>query len=133
MTDAAEVHQIHESNPIVDQLERCKAWLEEALDGDSYRWEDVIRAVFAGKALFWPGKNCAMVTEDQVYPNGDRAMLVWLAGGDMAELLEMAPGVEASARLRGCSHVLIEGRMGWAKVLKSRGYGVHSVMLKKGL
>lgn len=133
MSEPAEVHQIHESNPIIAELERCRGWLMEALDEATYRWEDVARAIFAGKAIFWPGKDCAMVTEDQVYPNGERAMLVWLAGGDINELLAMAPGVEASARLRGCTSVLIEGRPGWSKILKGRGYGVHAVMLKKGL
>lgn len=133
MTDTAEVHQIHENNPIVDQLERCKGWLMEALDAELFTWDDVVRKVLTSHAMLWPGKNCAIVTTDELYPTGDRVLQTWLAGGDMAEILQMAPGIEALARMRGCTASLIEGRQGWAKVMKPHGYELWSVTLRKAL
>ena len=120
-------------HPLFAQLERCRAWLEAGLEGGFYTWEDLCSAIVHGRAYLWPGKNSAMVTQDEEYPSGERVMQVWTAGGDLNEILEMAPGVEAAARNRGCTAVLIEGRAGWARALKARGYEQWSVTVKKAL
>jgi hypothetical protein len=118
--------------PIIAQLERCRPWLEEALDGGFFSWADVVSAVQHNRAMLWPGRNSAILTEDTMYPTG-RVMQVWLAGGDITEILQMAPGIESAARLRGCTAVLVEGRSGWGKVLKAHGYEPWSVTLHKAL
>jgi hypothetical protein len=120
------------TNPAVLQLERCRHWLEPALEDGFYSWDDVVASLHQGRAMLWPGSNSAIVTEDQTYPTG-RVMQVWLAGGDMAEILQMAPGIEAMARLRGCVAVLVEGRDGWTKTLEPLGYKPWSVTLHKAL
>lgn len=132
--DEPEVAQIgpRADNPAVAQLDRCREWLEPALEGGFFSWPDVVSSLHQGRAMLWPGRNSAIVTEDQIYPTG-RVMQVWLAGGDMAEILQMAPGIEAMARLRGCVAVLVEGRAGWAKMLAPMGYAPWSVTLQKAL
>jgi hypothetical protein len=119
-------------HPAVAQFERCKAWLEPAMEGGRRTMADVERALQEGKAQLWPGKACAMVTEVHSFPT-HRAIQVWLAGGDLAELMAMEAGLQAWARLQGCTEVLIEGRRGFERALKSAGYELWSVCLRKAL
>ena len=118
--------------PMPTHFDRLESVLEGALEGGFFTMDDVKRALFENRAQFWPGKNAAIVTEIQTYPN-DKAIQVWLAGGDMAEILAMAPGIESWARLQGCTTVLIEGRQGWAKVLREQGYAPFSYTARKVL
>jgi len=118
--------------PLIEHFERCKPWLEAALEEGFYKIEDVARALAENRAQFWPGKNAAIVTEIDTIGQ-TRVCRVWLAGGEMTEVLEMARGLEAWSRLQGCSEVLVEGRKGWEKALKDQGYEFFTIMLKKAL
>jgi hypothetical protein len=89
--------------------------------------------LLAGKYAFWPGREAAMITEMLTFPNGERAIQVTWATGELQELLGMAAGVEAWARLQGCSHALVEGRPGWKRPLKVAGYAPWSETLHKAL
>lgn len=62
-----------------------------------------------------------MVTQCVSRPDG-RALHVWLAGGDLAGVLALKPGVEAWGRAQGCDFVTINGRAGWARVLRRSGF-----------
>lgn len=118
-------------SPELAQFERCRAWLEAGLEHSPLTMVDVLRAVQNG-AMFWPGKQAAMVTE--ISPFGDgKAISVLTAGGDMEELRQMALGVEALGRLNGCQYALVEGRKGWERIMKQDGYEFVSVCLKKAL
>lgn len=128
----AEVTRLPVTNPIMAQLERCRPWLEPALEGSFWTWPEVEAGVIGNKAILVPGNKAAMLTEDQIYATG-RVMHVWIAGGDMDELVAMAPGVEALARLRGCKTVTIDGRRGWERILKAFGYKLTSCTLQKEL
>lgn len=118
--------------PMVEHFDRCKDWLQEALEGGFYTMDDVARAIAEKRAQFWPGKNAAIVTELDTLAQ-TRVIRVWLAGGDMDEVLSMASGIESWARLQGCKSVLIEGRKGWERTLKPQGYEPFSVILTKAL
>lgn len=114
------------------EFERCRQWLEPALEGGRRTMAEVIQALVSGQAQLWPGKACAMITEVHQFPTA-KVLQVWLAGGDGAELMAMQAGVEAWARLVGCSEVLIEGRQGWARKLKPIGFELYCVCLRKAL
>lgn len=118
--------------PMIEHFDRCKDWLEAALEGGFFTLDDVARAIAENRAQFWPGENAAIVTEIDSLAQ-TRIVRVWLAGGDMEEVLAMAKGIESWARLQGCKKVLVEGRQGWAKVLKDQGYEPFSVILTKAL
>lgn len=118
-------------SPELAQFERCKAWLEAGLEYSPLTMVDVLQAVQRG-ALFWPGKNAAMVTEISNY-GAERAISVLTAGGDMTELKQMALGVEAFGRLNGCTRAMIEGRKGWERSMKDDGYRFQSLTLVKEL
>lgn len=118
--------------PVPPHFEAHRERLAEALEGGFYSMDDVLRALAEGRAQFWPGNGAAMVTEIHTYP-AETVLQVWLGAGDMGELLAMAPGIESWARLNGCTAVVVEGRQGWSKILKEKGYAPFSVSCKKAL
>lgn len=114
---------------------RCAPWIEAALahGTGAYALADVEAMVRAGKAQFWPGRRTAAVTTIEQDP-GDRWLLVWLAGGDLAELTEeLRPKAERWARGQGCRRMLIIGRPGWERALKTHGYAPAARIIAKEL
>ncbi len=95
---------------------RCAPWLAAALDG-SHALDDVWEGVAAGEFHFWPGVRSAAVGELVQHPRR-RDYHVWLAGGDLSELIEMERAACAFARALGCDRITINGRKGWARALK---------------
>ena len=86
---------------------------------------DVRADVNAGRALLWPGQDSAAVTSES------HEMVLWLAGGRLAELLEMEKSAEAFARQRGFNRMCVEGgRPGWRRALKQAGYRELTTLVK---
>lgn len=105
---------------------RCKPYIEAALlkSPGGYLIDDVAAGIEAGDFQFWPGANCAVVTEIYHYPRS-KALNFWLLGGDLKELLAMRPYVEAWAKAQGCTRVMGGGmaeKRGWGRVLRAFGY-----------
>lgn len=119
--------------PLVHQWLRFRDQFEEAMEGGLYRIADLERDIAEGKAYLWPGRNAAVVAQRVVYPSGEAVMQTLWAVGDVEEILAMAPGIEATARLMGCTSMLVEGRAGWTKILKPQGYEPWSVTVRKVL
>lgn len=90
----------------------------------------VLGRILAGSAQLWIGERCAMVTEVTQVEGEPRKIHCWLAGGDMADILAITPGVEAWARMMGCKEATIEGRKGWSRVLAPMGYRGETVLRK---
>ena len=114
---------------------RCRPWIEAALahDGGFHAIADVERAIADGEAQFWPGARSAVVTQFWMFPRA-RALNFWLAGGDLGELVDdLRPAIEAWARDRGCTRMVIAGRPGWARALKDFGYAPLWTALGKEL
>ena len=124
---------IHRNSPTllsVDQWARCSKYIEDALEyaGGSHTLQDVMLAVAEGKAQFFPLDKSAIVTEIVDYPQ--KAMCrIWLAGGDLDELLEAEAAIAAWAKTLGCSGMEIIGRRGWSRQLKD--YRQSAVVLMK--
>ena len=114
---------------------RCAAWIEAALAhaGRTHRAEDVKAMIERGEAGFWPGRRSAAVALVEDDPC-ERRVLIWLAGGDLAELggpiLEQ---IEAWGRATGCRRALIVGRAGWERALKRQGYAPLARVIAKDL
>ena len=119
------------------EMARCRPWIEAALARQNlYRFEDVEAAVAEGRAQIWPCPKGVIVTTVEQYPAGPRVLQGWLAGGDLAALVEgIGPRIEAEARDRlHCTHVLIDaGRRGWERALTASGYVFQGVSLMKDL
>jgi len=114
----------------VDHWVRCSKYIEDALEyaGGSHTLQDVMLAVNEGKAQFFPLDKSAIVTEIVDYPQ--KAMCrIWLAGGDLDELMEAEAAISEWAKTLGCSGMEIIGRRGWSRKLES--YRESAVVLMK--
>jgi len=124
---------IHRNSPTllsVDNWARCSKYIEDALEyaGGSHTLQDVMLAVAEGKAQFFPLDKSAIVTEIVDYPQ--KAMCrIWLAGGDLDELIDAEAAIAAWAKTLGCSGMEIIGRRGWSRKLES--YRQSAVVLMR--
>lgn len=113
--------------------ERCRGWLEDALihDGGFYSIKDIAEYVERGEAHLWAGEHSAAVTQWWFFPK-DKVLNLWLAGGDLAELVErMFPAAEVWAAERGATRIMLAGRPGWQRVFAPKGFKVLSTLLIK--
>lgn len=131
--DPLPVAPLRNLSPIEAQWLRFRDQFAEAMQGGLHTVESLETDVANGDAYFWPGRDCAVIAKRVVYPNGEAVMQTQWAVGDLEEVLSLAPGIEAAARLVGCSRMLIEGRKGWERVMKAHGYTPWSVTLEKVL
>lgn len=58
--------------------------------------------------------NSVIVTSVETYPQA-KVLQLWLAGGDLKEILAAEPTIMAWAAKRGCSMLRIAGRRGWVR------------------
>lgn len=118
------------------EWERCSPWIQAALDhaGGTHTLADVEALVRSRECRFWAGREAAVVTEIIDYPRF-RAIHVWLAGGDLDELLnEMRQKIETWGRdERGCRRMTLTGRAGWERTMKPLGYAPLARTLTKEL
>lgn len=108
---------------IFDELERCRPWIEAALDrsGGTHLFEDVVDSIMSGHMQFWPAEDSCAVTEIIVYPR-KKVLHVFLAGGKLETIVSMNESAVEWAKSIGCQGMSIAGRKGWIKVLKSKGW-----------
>lgn len=113
-----------------DDWDRCKHYIQDALEysGGSHTIDDVMLSVESGKAQFFPLDKSAIITEIVDYPQ--KAMCrIWLAGGDLDELMDAEKAIAHWAKANGCAGMEIVGRKGWSRQLKD--YRETSVVLMK--
>lgn len=119
------------SHPLLPHWLRLRELLLPALarEGDLFSLDDVWQAVQNGQAQFWPGYSSALVTEIKVYP-ATKVLHVWLAAGELEEIISMLPNIKHFGRINHCSKITMMGRPGWSKVLDLKP---TSVMLQESL
>ena len=95
--------------------------------------DDIRAGVLDGDFQLFAGRDSAILTQIQVYPQR-KVLGVLLAGGHLDELHDMLPHVLAWARGLGCSSAFIAGRPGWARTfLRTEGWRQTQVVLEKEL
>jgi hypothetical protein len=104
-------------------------WLTPAL-GDCSRAE-VEQDIISGRAQLWVGLRSAIVT--QLIATPEPHIHVWLGGGELRELVALAPGLESWARAFGCVSATIDGRHGWSRALRRSGWSKCGDILRKTL
>lgn len=92
--------------------------------------DEVLELLASNQAQLWQGDRSAMVLQLLRPPP---TLHIWLAGGEMGDLLNMRGGMEAWGRTQGCEFVTINGRRGWARVLGPFGYLPDGEELRKAL
>jgi hypothetical protein len=111
------------------EWERCKAYLIPACE-DGWTIEDVEREIRSRRATLWPLQRSAVVTQIQTRPSG-RVLLIWLAGGELGELIANLSAMDNYARVHDCVSIECNGRPGWERVLP--GYRKRHVVLVREL
>ena len=107
----------------IPHFDRCAPLLQRAIDrsGKKETVEGVRARIASGQAQFWPGEKSVIVSEIVTDDNG-RGLGVWLASGDLGEIFAMFHGINAFARVWGCSFMFVHGeRRGWARVVRQFG------------
>lgn len=119
---------------ILQQWNGCRQWLlpAAARSPDGMEEGDLINELILGRAQIWPGERSAMVTQ-LVDQDGERLLHVLLGGGDLKELLLMHFGVASWGRAMGAGWATINGREGWARVLRAFGFVPRDGELWKAL
>ena len=112
--------------------ERCRPWIAAALPyaGGTHAIEDVEDELVRGRLALLAGQRSAMLCEVRNYPRL-RALHIFLAGGDLAELKSFNPMMDDAARTLGCSRISIAGRPGWERALRDLGYQKNWTVLSK--
>jgi hypothetical protein len=114
----------------IDVLEHCRPWLEAALErsGGLNTWDEIANGIAKGKMQLWPAERGCIVTEIVIYHH-TKALHVFLAGGELDEILQMTENVKEWAKLQGCSFASFDGRLGWQKPLEKVGWKPHSITM----
>lgn len=132
--DDDNVHHLAEpADPLLNQWSRFRPMFAEAMGSGFWTVEDLEQKIASRRAFFFPGKDSAIVATVESYPGGERVMQGTWAVGAVEEVVAMIPGVEAVARMMGCTSMLVEGRAAWRKVLAPLGYEPWSITLRKAL
>lgn len=119
---------------MIDDYLRFRDRLAEALDPRFYPIDWLDNQVLEGRATTIATENGCVVVEIRNYPGGAREVHGLVAAGDLDEIVErVIPAVEQMGRENGCQVACCESREGWARMLKSSGYRVHQVTLRKEL
>lgn len=105
------------------ELERCREFIEPALvySGGTHEWEDIVEGVHKAHMQLWANKDAAAITEIIQYPR-KKVLNVFLAGGEMGQLIEMLESAKAWGNAQGCDTITMSGRRGWLRVLGKQGW-----------
>lgn len=118
-----------------DDISAYRQYIEAALAyaGGTHTFDDIRELVEQGRLQFWPGVHSAVVTEIIEYPRA-RALNIFLAGGNLAEIEAMAPGILEWGKAQGCSSAVFTGRKGWERTFLTRtGWAPQLVVFEKKL
>jgi hypothetical protein len=117
----------------VKEFRRCEQWIEDALEYShgTHNIQDIFEDVMNGRIEFWPGKNCALITQVTQYPQ-KKMVHVFLAGGNISEIEEIEKHITIWAKQQGCTALSLAGRPGWTKsFLNKIGYKNTQVQMIK--
>ena len=119
---------------VYEQFTARQKYIEDALEyaRGTHTIEDIWDGVVTGQFQFWPGDKSAIITEVQIYPQ-KKVMHIFLAGGELNELLEMEKSVRAFAKTIGCNSMSISGRRGWLRIFERDGWDEICTTIAKEL
>jgi|TARA_R100000951_G_scaffold12278_5_gene9900 hypothetical protein len=110
-----------------DDLERCQPWIEDALQysGGTHTFDDIVLGIAEMRMQLWAAPKGCIVTEIVVYPK-KKVLHLFLAGGDLEQLIDMNNDITNWAVGQGCTGGTITGRLGWKKALAPLGWKLKS-------
>jgi hypothetical protein len=108
--------------------EKMLARLRKALrlGGNTHDVSDIVAAVKAGQMQAFSSEHALVVTQVASFPRA-RHLVVFIACGDLAEVMALQPEVEAFGRAHGCEAMIMTGRDGWSRILPEHGWAPSGV------
>ena len=101
---------------------------------EPYTEAEVLESVSTGYAKMFKADDSIMILTLQEHGDGSRSAHCWMASGKLDTIKnELMPQAEKWAKDNGCNRATIEGRRGWARVLRDAGYREETVTLGKQL
>lgn len=119
----------------VEKFKECEKFIADALEycNGTHDLQDVADQIARGELQLWPANETALVSQIITYPKR-KAIHIFLAGGNIDELINMEESVFTWAKMQGCDMLTFSGRLGWSRSkLKNRGYKADHMMLVKEL
>jgi hypothetical protein len=103
---------------IPSEFERCWPWIAAAMErfGHTHEKEQLLELIQKNAAQLHPYPHSGLMTYIHNHPSGLRDGILWLAGGNLNELVRAKPLVEQWFKSEGCNRSCINGRRGWSKV-----------------
>jgi hypothetical protein len=100
--------------------------------GGTHEFIDIVNGVLSGTMQLWAGERGCAVTEITVYPR-KKILHVFLAGGDMEQILDFQESAAEFARINKCDSMTIAGRRGWTRVLDKHDWEESFCVMSKEL
>ena len=117
----------------VEKFKECEKFIADALEycNGTHDLQDVADQIARGELQLCPANETALVSQIITYPKR-KAIHIFLAGGNIDELINMEESVFTWAKMQGCDMLTFSGRLGWSRSkLKQRGYKVDHMMMVK--
>lgn len=118
-----------------EKFKECEKYIADALEycNGTHDLQDVADQIARGELQLWPANETALVSQIITYPKR-KAIHIFLAGGNIDELINMEESVFTWAKMQGCDMLTFSGRLGWSRSkLKQRGYKADHMMMVKEL
>ena len=98
-------------------------FIEKALvfEGEIHAVKDALDYIWEGKRQLWVKDDGLMITKIEQWPRR-KFLRVWLAAGNLKDIMAMQPLIEEFAIQEGCDSLVCGGRKGWGKVLGTIGW-----------
>lgn len=108
---------------LLEDLERFKVDIIKALSytDNAYYYDNVVGDILQGRVHFYPLSKSFIIAYKVDSPNFS-CYHIWLAGGELQELIEFVPNLQHNAKQLKCKYVTLAGRLGWTKALKHQGW-----------
>lgn len=118
----------------VQDYARVRDYLLPAIErtNGTHTEDDILVGLISGQFKLWALEKSVGITEFQTYPRM-KVLNVFLAGGDLDEIMNFTPTLEAYGLKNGCSRMTFGGRPGWEPVMQERGYKRGGVFLYRDL
>jgi hypothetical protein len=116
-----------------------KLWPALQLGGSDYTAEELGEDLLSGDVLLvrvWSDKEFKGLAAARIRPalEGRELFIMGLVGSELEEwMLPLSEAFDELAKEAECVAIVLEGRPGWSKLLRSVGYSPHQITMRKGL
>ena len=120
---------------LIAEAHRCWPWMKAAMQRGmpsgilTHDLDDIIQMLLDGNAQLWSTEDGCIVTCVTTFPK-TRIVQIWLMGGDFEQVVsEHEAALVDWATSIGACLLYVQGRKGWLRRLKDRGYQQNQVIL----